>query len=71
MPQTNAPPGGPLPLSEAFAVGPLLQAGWDALSRSPVPLLLGAFVFFLIRLVQILWVDLRAAITGQPAPEKL
>lgn len=48
MPQTNAPPGGPLPLSEAFAVGPLLQAGWDALSRSPVPLLLGAFVFFLI-----------------------
>ena len=30
-----------------------------------------AFVFFLIRLVQILWVDLRAAITGQPAPEKL
>jgi len=30
-----------------------------------------AFVFFLIRLVQILWVDLRAAVTGQPAPEKL
>lgn len=30
-----------------------------------------AFVFFVIRLVQILWVDTRAALTGQPAPEKL
>ncbi|WP_375688313.1 TRAP transporter small permease [Pseudooceanicola sp. LIPI14-2-Ac024] len=30
-----------------------------------------AFLFFLIRLVQILWVDTRAALTGQPAPEKL
>ncbi len=30
-----------------------------------------AVAFFLIRLIQVLWVDLRAALTGQPAPEKL
>lgn len=32
-----------------------------------------AFAFFLtsIRLLQILWVDLKAALTGQPAPETL
>ncbi|QOL79399.1 TRAP transporter small permease subunit [Pseudooceanicola spongiae] len=30
-----------------------------------------AMLFFEIRLLHILWVDLRAAVTGRPAPEKL
>lgn len=30
-----------------------------------------AFAFFLIRLLHVLWVDLRAALTGRAAPERL
>ena len=30
-----------------------------------------AIAFFQLRLLNVLWVDLRAALTGQPAPEKL
>jgi TRAP-type C4-dicarboxylate transport system permease small subunit len=30
-----------------------------------------AFVFVFLRLAQLFWVDLRAALTGQPAPETL
>ena len=63
--------GGWLQFAKAFVSGShhggdLFIPKW--ISRGAYTL---AFVFVFLRLLQILWVDLRAALTGRPAPQTL